>query len=273
MPSPEHYFAAEDVGDDARLLGLIAFLSSSYSAGTPLKDDFVTFPYATSKERRQIAPSAFVARLVQRLLGHPKGGALAVVGHVDQLWLTSFVSQGGSDIGLFENTLRRLMTGHTIGASMEVFNQRYRQLSVTLGQKLREAVLFGERGDQYELISMDIVATDIRNYIVLGDPAVRLPTGDDSVIESARPTIEPVTVMEQSIQVPPKPSGPREGLDDDVLVFNGVNGATSDYLLSPMTAEQIATIALGRPLAPDAREDLRRHYQHMTNQYMKNQPL
>jgi hypothetical protein len=113
---------------------------------------------------------------------------------------------------------------------------------------------------------MDVSATDIRNYIVLGDPAARLPIGDNSVVDLARPTIEPVTGMQQSFQVPPKPAGGLgERLDDNVLVFNGVNGATSDYLLSPMTTEQIAAIALGRPLAPDAMEDLRRHYQHITN--------
>jgi hypothetical protein len=243
---PGQYFAAEDVGDDARLLGLIAFLSASFSAGTPIREDFVEAPRQV-KSRRQIAPSAFMARLPQRLLGHPHGGALAVIGHVERSWTSSFVNEGGPDIRLFESTLRRLMRGHTVGSSMEAFNQRYAQLSVTLAQELRDLLLVRashELRELDELADMDIFATDIRNYIVLGDPAVRLPIGDGSVVEPERPTIQPMTVTRQRIEVSPEPSGLEEGLGDDVLVFNGVNGATSDYLLPPMTAEQMAAVAL-----------------------------
>jgi hypothetical protein len=54
-PIPEDfYFSADDVGDDARLLGLIAFHFACYGAGTPRFDEFAHTK--GSKERLAIAP-------------------------------------------------------------------------------------------------------------------------------------------------------------------------------------------------------------------------
>ena len=78
---PEFYFAADDVGDDARLLGLIAFHFVCYGAGTPRLDDFA---HRAFNRPTDIAPYAFVANLPRGLLGRPKGGTLAVIGHVER---------------------------------------------------------------------------------------------------------------------------------------------------------------------------------------------
>jgi hypothetical protein len=80
QPVPEDfYFAGGDLPSGARLAGLITMHFACYGAGTPKLDEF---PPMGSTERAAIAPEAFVSSLTTALLAHPRGGALAAVGHV-----------------------------------------------------------------------------------------------------------------------------------------------------------------------------------------------
>lgn len=170
-PYPEHTFSGNDLNEQARLSGLISFLFACHSAGTPQHDDF------SSKrgEQREMAPSPFVSHLVQRLLGHPGGGALAVVGHVHQVWQHSFFwRQTGSQPMPFLETVDRLLEGGPLGWALEPLNQRSSDLSVALGELLKEAFLGGTL-DLDALAELWIASQDARNYMILGDPAVRLP--------------------------------------------------------------------------------------------------
>jgi hypothetical protein len=179
----EHYFAAEDVSGQARVHGLIAFCFACFGAGTPRWDEFTR---KSQGNRRELSPGAFLGRLPQRLLGHPQGGALAVVGHVDRAWGFSLVwPEAGPQICAFESALRRLLDGQPVGWAMEYFNQRYAELASDLAAEV-EALGFGKKLDETVIADLWTAAHDARNYTILGDPAVRvaLPTHQEVCCEN-----------------------------------------------------------------------------------------
>jgi hypothetical protein len=167
----EHYFAAEDVGGEAGVHGLVAFCFACFGAGTPRWDDFIR---KSQGPRRELSPGAFLSRLPQRLLSHPRGGALAVIGHVERAWGFSLVWPGaGPQISAFESTLRRLLDGQPVGWAMEFFNQRYAELASDLAAEV-EALGFGKELDERVIPDLWTASHDARNYTIIGDPAVRI---------------------------------------------------------------------------------------------------
>lgn len=166
---PEHYFSAADLSDDANLRGQITFHFACYSGGAPDVSSFID-DEATGLPGH-VAPAPFISKLIQRLLSHPRG-ALAVVGHVDRAWSTSFSWSASDQVELYENTLKRLLDGHPLGSAMEVFNQGYAEAAAEYSEL---------RKDMDRLLDVDETkvarayrsSNDLRNFVVLGDPAVK----------------------------------------------------------------------------------------------------
>ena len=165
---PGHYFSDADLTTEANLRGLIAFHFACYSGGTPEESSFVDSPLSRPQP---LAPAPFISSLAQGLLSHPRG-ALAVVGHVDRAWTTSFSWSSQGQFQLYENTLKRLLDGHPIGSAMEFFNQRYAEMTVEYADLCKDRDRLIDVDDT-EYSRVYRANNDARNFIVLGDPGVR----------------------------------------------------------------------------------------------------
>jgi hypothetical protein len=154
---------------------MVAFLFACYGAGTPDKDQFVS-DLSEAGTAPPPAAKPFIAALPRRLLAHPKGGALAVIGHIDRAWSFSMQAANVSDpqIGTFRNSLVSILSGTPVGHAMsERFGARYGELS-TLLLNLISPTATGRPPSDDQLVSAWIERNDAQNYVLLGDPAVRI---------------------------------------------------------------------------------------------------
>ena len=179
--SEDMAFSGDDLAADADLRGLIAFTFACFSGGTPELDQYA--PPGRAQDRR-IADLPFVSGLHRKLLAHPNGGALACIGHLERAWTHSVPLPGaGNRLGVFRSAMEILMKGLPIGAALEPFGARYAQLGADLSALLasREQA---DPADAYAatvtLVQRWTAHNDARDYVITGDPAVRLrfPSGD-----------------------------------------------------------------------------------------------
>jgi hypothetical protein len=173
---PEHKFMAADVPDDANLSGMVAFTFACFSAGTPSADQFL-MDLSDAGTAPPLAPQPFTAALPRRLLSHPNGTALAVIGHVDRAWEFSIqpTDMAGAHIGPFRQGLGFILTGAPVGHALALqFGQRYAALSTALLTAVAPTTPAAMRPTDRDLVTYWLERNDAQNYVMLGDPAVRL---------------------------------------------------------------------------------------------------
>lgn len=238
----EHYFGADDVNVEIdRLLGLVAIFISAFSAGAPDQSDFSYL----MPDDPSIA-EARLARLPQVLLGHPYGGALGVIAHVDMIWTSSFEdSRGQSEVSLYLDLVSRIMQGYTIGAAVELLNQRASQISNLLQERLQRSFIYGEKTDRSILENLMTSSLDARNYVLLGDPAARLPVEANQPYQPpgpdwARPEITPVVPLETR-PVPSRPvsAAVQTPQRETAWYASGIDPLRGTYLQPPLSASEI----------------------------------
>ncbi len=172
----DHWFEARDVPEAAKVHGLIHFFFACYSAGCPSLDTFDRF----GSSPKQIAPRDIVARLPQALLSHTGGGALATLGHVDRAWNFSFQSARATpQLQGFRDVMGRILRGERVGQATDQFNIRWAALSTDLSEALLgQSYAALSNLERAKLANRWIARDDARNYVIMGDPAVRLRVED-----------------------------------------------------------------------------------------------
>jgi Peptidase family C25 len=174
----DHFFDAADLPANGRMHGMVHFLFACYGGGWPQFDNFSRM----ESTPKAISPKPMMARLPQRLLSHRDGGALAVLAHVDRAWAYSFRSGKTAQIQGFRDVIGRMMRGDRLGQATDQFNIRWAALSTDLAETLDEARL-GRKIDQRSLANQWVARDDARNYVLFGDPAVRLRVEDMPPLE------------------------------------------------------------------------------------------
>lgn len=163
-----HYFGGDDLAEDTCVHGTVAVLVSPYSAGTPREDVLLRQGAAL------LADEPFVARLPQRLLAHPGGGALAVVGLVGRAFRdTLAVTAAEERLEPLRRTLTGLLEGRPVGHAVRELNERFTALAFDLN-RLQEQASYGKKVDDREVATTWVERSHAQSYVVLGDPAVSL---------------------------------------------------------------------------------------------------
>jgi hypothetical protein len=168
----DHMFTAADVPDDANLEGLIHYFFACYGGGCPKEDNF---GLASGQPPRQLVPEPIIARLPQKMLLQ---GALASFCHVDRAWAYAFQSsRGASQVQGMRDVMVRILQGQRLGQAVDGFNMRWAVLSADLQESQDARQAFAEQLITSAALANRYVArNDARNYILIGDPAVRLRT-------------------------------------------------------------------------------------------------
>jgi len=169
----DHYFDASDLPANAKVHGLVHFLFACYGGGCPERDTFNRL----ENTPKQISPRAMISRLPQALLSHRNGAALAVMAHIDRAWAYSFRQGSSAQTQGFRDVIGRIMRGDRLGQATDQFNVRWAALSTDLSEVLGQMQM-GLKLDPKRLANQWIARDDARNYVVFGDPAVRLRVED-----------------------------------------------------------------------------------------------
>ncbi len=195
----DEILTADRIGDGALLAGGIWAMFACFGAGTPRASDFFqAIGDATLLGYHEGGP--FLGALPTRLLANPDG-PLAVIGHVDPGFETTISNQGGADgkrSGKIIASLVDLLAGSCAGAAMGPIigmagtfrtmlmslvdaMQRELGMPVTAPPRQLEEKLVGAATTKtppelaFKLVDRAVSLNDFRNFLVLGDPAAKLP--------------------------------------------------------------------------------------------------
>ncbi|MFY0563720.1 hypothetical protein ACN28E_07730 [Archangium lansingense] len=126
----------------------------------------------------------FLSALPQAALANPRG-PLAVIGHSDLAWMYSFIDPGEvyrSRASRIASVLEVMANGSRAGVALDALMRFYREVNDSLmaDYQARQDALASHLPDPVEPRRHGyrwMLRNDLRGYLLLGDPAVRLPLG------------------------------------------------------------------------------------------------
>ena len=169
---PRMIFSGGDIKPEADFNGMLALVFACYGGGTPERSSFPLEPHLPGSHESY---RPFVANLPKRMLAGRRG-CRAVIAHVDNAYIWAFTDASKREqTETFQAFFRGLLEGRTIGFAMDVF-QRAHLEKLAQYRELVEAFNEDHAGvEDDRLVQAWFAVNDLRNYILLGDPAVRLP--------------------------------------------------------------------------------------------------
>lgn len=173
-------FTGDDVPLDRPFLeGSAFFQFACFGYGTPAESDYSHWFGNPELNCEQ----DFVAALPKKLLSHPRG-PISFVGHLDTAWLHGFddpdnpYPAGSSHLRMspFIYTVDKLLDTQPVGLAMADMNERYSICNAELSnfydqvQRKKKSV----ESSWKWLVETFIFRSDAQNYMIFGDPAVRI---------------------------------------------------------------------------------------------------
>lgn len=178
--------------------GGVWFLFACYGAGTPMTSAYYHW-LETLRGLDQVGPDIghvmdtlarerpFVAALPKSALANPEG-PLAVLGHIDLAWSYSYKELDDGvrpRPGRFKGVLRSLLRRDRAGLALRELTRSFEQVNTELSS-LYDLHAQGGRGrldiaERARRAHLWMLRQDLAGYVLLGDPAARLPLNVDKV--------------------------------------------------------------------------------------------
>lgn len=197
---------AERLRGQPFLPGGMWFFLACFGAGTPAASAYKAWlsklseggayggnPAAVEKSLPAPGQRPFMAALPQAALANPQG-PLAVIGHLDLAWTYGF--SGTRDLtesrkSRILSPLEKLVEGSRAGVALGKLMTEYAEINDDL---MREYQLEKDAGLDHRASDVDPTAqahrwmlrNDLRGYVLLGDPAARLPLAQNALRPAAR---------------------------------------------------------------------------------------
>ncbi|WP_164007619.1 C25 family cysteine peptidase [Pyxidicoccus trucidator] len=183
------FLSADALASRPFVPGGVWFSFACFSAGTPSRSSYAHWlrklPSTDPNARRGLealpreGETPFIAAPARAALANPDG-PLAVLGHVDLAWSHSFSDRGQGTPSRFIELLKELARGSRAGVALhtltQVLNETSSELASLYNQEEQErAGGLPSSIDLLERARLWILRQDLANYLLLGDPAVRLP--------------------------------------------------------------------------------------------------